>query len=1230
LKNSPYHWLILFVALLLLGSEVVLEKASIHRNGTNRYLQDFQLKLSEKEQYLGRELTKAGDKLSAQVPASQLVSILNPFAGRLSRNGMVILVYQADTIRYWSDNSLNFPDEFHSSPFKRKLVMLGSAWYTTQVRQSGNWTLVGLIRIRYEYPYKNKFLHNNFATGFRLPEEVLVSPEKMKQYRHYIVSGYEGSPLFVLNYKDDLRFDEWRINYPVIFFLLALFCLLIWIRLRMRSISGVKARMIFLALFAVGFVLIRALMIHFHWPASLYALDIFDPAHYAASRVLPSLGDLLFNALGAYVLVYVFTRDQFILLQDRWRSGFKGVLLRTLTLLFLFILFILIERLFASLVLDSDISFEARSVLELSVYSFAGLLSIGFLFAAFSLIADKFLWMSHEQGKYSTFYLPLLISLLLCILYFLYTGDIRHSPVLLFSAVLFAVLFHVRNERRLHFNYTVFVSLVFLFSIFSVYLVDRVNELKERERGKVLAMNLSTEHDPIAELMLDGMAGRIRNDRVLKDRLFAEPFSIDPVYEYVRNKYFPGYWGKYDLQVNICDNKDSILVQPDNKNNHCLTFFDELVKNNGLALADSGFYYLDNRNGRISYFGRFEFSNASHRLMLNLNVDSKPVSNELGYPELLLDQKMLQSSVLRGFSHAKYYEDRLTTQAGDYQYSRSGAEFAGEAEFTEITSGGYRHLVYHPDALNKVVLSKPLITSYDLVIAFSYIFVFFFILTTFMLLLSQPKVILSGFSVSFRNRIQYSMIGLLMLSLLMVGGGSVYFSIRQYKDKHKEILSEKMQSVYVELSQRLQHETRLSQGWSGIGNESLEELLRKFSNVFYSDINIYDLNGQLLATSRPEVFLNQLTGTRMNRQAFYEMKSLQKAEFIHPEQIGNLTYLSAYVPFMNAQGKVLAYLNLPYFTRQNVLAGEISNLVVAFVNVYLILVLLSISLAVIISRRITHPLRLIQEKIGRVKLGRSYEKIHYRAKDELAGLVEEYNRMLEELEISAEKLARSERETAWREMARQIAHEIKNPLTPMKLSVQHLLRAWDDKAPHFDELLRKLTRTLTEQIDTLSHIASEFSSFATLPKGTMERINLVEIARHALSLFEQSDNLSITLNTSGLSEAWVNSDREQLGRALINLVKNGMQAIPEGKPGIIRIGLIARGNGYVLSVEDNGTGIPDELRDKMFQPNFTTKSAGMGLGLAIVKRIAESAGGRIWFETHTGLGTSFFIEIPAA
>jgi nitrogen fixation/metabolism regulation signal transduction histidine kinase len=521
-------------------------------------------------------------------------------------------------------------------------------------------------------------------------------------------------------------------------------------------------------------------------------------------------------------------------------------------------------------------------------------------------------------------------------------------------------------------------------------------------------------------------------------------------------------------------------------------------------------------------------------------------------------------------------------------------------------------------------VSNPRLRFVDYLISFPYIFVFYFVFVLIATLIGNPlfrKMIIPH---DLRFRIQAAIISVVLVSLLFVAAGTIYYNIQDYEKRHQSDLHEKIKSISEEIENRLISVNSITpdlQQW-------LFTELYNLSNVFTTDINIYDLNGGLIASSRPEIFRKAITSEKMNAVAFYQLSVRSQLNYLQPEKIGKLSYLSVYEPIENDRGDYLGYLNLPYFTREDELKQGISTFIVAFINLYLFLFLTSVIMAIFLSNKITLPLSLIRKKLKGIQLGKRNEPINYDAEDEIGALVREYNHKVEELAESAELLARSERESAWREMAKQVAHEIKNPLTPMKLNIQYLQRAKEEGNEHYDDFFDRVTKNLIEQIDTLSGIATEFSNFAQIPKAKNEVFNLIEVLQNVVLLFEPNENLHFSLETDKLSEVLIFADKEQLSRAFLNLVKNGIQAIPASQKGEISITVHKIQSVALISISDNGTGISKDAEDHLFEPNFTTKTSGMGLGLSIVRNIINNFNGKIWHETSETEGTKFYIEIP--
>jgi two-component system, NtrC family, nitrogen regulation sensor histidine kinase NtrY len=383
----------------------------------------------------------------------------------------------------------------------------------------------------------------------------------------------------------------------------------------------------------------------------------------------------------------------------------------------------------------------------------------------------------------------------------------------------------------------------------------------------------------------------------------------------------------------------------------------------------------------------------------------------------------------------------------------------------------------------------------------------------------------------------------------------------------------------------------------------------------------------LVTSTKNKIFSSGLISKQINAEAFEKMRVQSQSFYIHDEKIGSLKYISAYVPVLDTKHNVIAYLNLPFFTNEAELSDEISAFFVNFVNLYILFFLVAAVIAYIITQRVTAPLTLIQNKLSKLSLSSKNEIIEWKDEDEIGELVAQYNKMIIALEESANRLAEGEREGAWREMAKQIAHEIKNPLTPMKLSVQHLQRAWAAKGENIDEIFKRVTSVLIEQIDSLSNLASEFSSFAKMPEPVAEKLELNDLLRLTAALYENTQNIHVAFEPY-TTTAFVMADKDQLSRVFKNLITNAIQAIPDETEGVIEIKILKTETYYKVEVSDNGKGIPDEQGNKVFIPSFSTKTSGMGLGLAISKKIVESVGGKIYFVSQVNVGTTFVVELP--
>ena len=479
-----------------------------------------------------------------------------------------------------------------------------------------------------------------------------------------------------------------------------------------------------------------------------------------------------------------------------------------------------------------------------------------------------------------------------------------------------------------------------------------------------------------------------------------------------------------------------------------------------------------------------------------------------------------------------------------------------------------------------------------------------------------------GIKLNLRFRIYMSMLTLIVLSLVIIGATTIYFFDNQNEEYHLERLQRKEATILASLQYFLE-DFHVEENTDVVSKE-FEKEVKFLSDVNNVALNIFNTKGEILMSSDfnyddPDFFSKKIDAAILTE--IQETK--QRKVFLEGESC-----FSVYTYIYDKNHNQIAIANIPYRPENMPIKEDLRSFLSTLFKIYIFLLIGASLIAFFLSNYITKSLRTIAEKMKAVNITHKNKPLEWKAKDEIGLLVDEYNNMIQQLEISAQKLAKNERELAWREMAKQVAHEIKNPLTPMKLSVQHLERALQPNDPNYKEKLALFSSKMIQQIDTLTSIANEFSNFAKMPKANIAAIDLLSILKSTLELYKDTKNLTINFNPS-LTTALIDGDSEQLTRVFNNLIKNAIQAIPDDKQGEIHVSLTEKDKLFTVQIKDNGSGIADDLLDKIFVPNFTTKSTGTGLGLAMVKQIIDTHKGQIHFETLAGKGTSFFLSIPS-
>ena len=472
--------------------------------------------------------------------------------------------------------------------------------------------------------------------------------------------------------------------------------------------------------------------------------------------------------------------------------------------------------------------------------------------------------------------------------------------------------------------------------------------------------------------------------------------------------------------------------------------------------------------------------------------------------------------------------------------------------------------------------------------------------------------------ISIRFRIFIAMSSLVVIAF----GGIAILTIPQYKEQsnkyHEQRLERKKSQLQRSISYVFQ-ETPFGLNKAEI-DSIFKEKIFQIADVQNVNFSIYSLDGNLLNSTIIDSVKNKISDSILKK-----LNQSKNLSIIQKTTIGKIQYRSSYSLVLDTFSNPIWILNLPYYDDDTLNTYELDSFIIIFGEVYFLILIIAIIFSYLISVYITKSLSEIGKKIKLTRLDKTNTKIQIKARSkEVNILVESYNKMVGMLNESVEKLSKSNKEQAWREMAKQVAHEIKNPLTPMRLSVQSFQRNFDINDSEIDTKLDEFSKTLIQQIDTMSTIASAFSNFAEMPAQQGEKINIIETTRLALKIFKEKH---ITFNSEH-GNIQVSIDRTQMVRIVTNLIKNAVEACGSIEDPLIQVIIKKKNKKVVIDISDNGIGISKEIKSKIFEPKFTTKTSGMGLGLGMVKNLVSSYGGSISFKSKINSGTSFVISFP--
>lgn len=1117
-------------------------------------------------------------------------------------------------------------------------VKLQNGFYVWNKFHVKNVKAIALIPVKWDYIIENDNLVNSFVNDASITANYDISSDSKQGV---LISASDGKPLFYVHEKSVSPVHK---NNPVAVTLQLLASLIILFFIHLCAVYFVQRYSLWKVslLFLLTLIAIRLLGYYFKVPLNFRQFELFDPAIYSASPVLRSLGDTVINAL-FFVWFILFLRHQLNERKVRIQFGSpntKWVLLVAGSALILMATYAG-SYIIKSLVADSKISFDVVDFFSLNLYSVVGMVLLSLMAIGYYFLCQIILYLI--KPFFTKKFIPLFLSITVGGLAWLSfrIGEISGGFEILVLLWLLLFLFLLNNgEWNLVASRIISSRLVFWLFFFSVsvtMIIVMENRSKELRNRIHYAELLATKADPATETLINTMLTPFRDD-FLADQFerFYNEANNQQLKDSLINENITSYSNKYQTKVLTFSADEKRLFNGDSASyNDINTILRAQSKPTNIA----GLYYYDKAYDMINYICKKTLHNRQGSLLgyvFILISPKKQVADALA-PTLFSNQNNHSIDNSSIYRYAIYNNWKLASSHNDYAFPSviSKKDFPDQKKF--VRKNNFSELWYYAGADKMVVIVKENSLSVESITLFSYFFCSFLIVTFIFWIINvivrsrlNSRKLRTYMQLTIRNQIHGTIIFVSVVSFFVIGFTTILFFIARYENNNREKLSRTIRIMQNEVK------NSLSGGWNlqdsiGVSDDKYQQqfdrIISRISEIHGVDVNIYDLSGNLRASSLPLPYTKGIVSTKMNPMAFYHLHQLKEIQYFQKENIGKLNFVSNYVPVLNAAGNDYAYLNIPYFSSQTNLKEEISNFMVTIINLNAFIFLLAGIVALFITNRITSSFSFIGDKMKKINLGGTNEPIEWKRKDELGELVNEYNKMLRKLEESARILAKTEREGAWKEMARQVAHEIKNPLTPMKLSMQFLQKSIESNAPNVKELTAGVANTLVEQIDHLSQIASEFSQFANIGDSKKEHISVNEVIKNVVQLFSANDKLEVNMHLL-LQPIIINADKTHINRLFTNLMQNALQAVPANKNAVIEIDEQLKDGIVKIRITDNGEGIAEEIQSKIFTPNFTTKTSGTGLGLAMCKRIVEQADGQIWFDTKPGTGTSFYIEFP--
>jgi nitrogen fixation/metabolism regulation signal transduction histidine kinase len=977
----------------------------------------------------------------------------------------------------------------------------------------------------------------------------------------------------------------------------------------------------------------RGLHIFLKFPNDYSHYSLFDPSIFHYDFINNSLGDLLINVC----LVFWILEFYYLNVQDDFRIKIPKYIIPFMPIacsILLFSLFIYYTIIVRSIIIDSSLSFDSSLIENMSINNMVAIAAI--LVMCLSFVIHILITKRSFEKYYTNYYFKYVVLVFFIFCFYFFKGPNSQLNYFVISSwIIVCFIFLDKQTKVVKFDFSSYRLLIWLIfvafscSLFITSLVfekDKINQIE-------LAKSLSESRDYLTEKKLLAFENSIINDKNAKKFFKLKDVNARSLlYDYVSSQYYNIF--NIDIEAAFSmygkEIKSSVLYDTTN-----LRLLNDIYNNAYIKISNNTKVNL-RKDNPIFYVSKLIIKDKEKVIgELFIKIYRQKIFWNSSYRNLLKLTKKDNKRSNLNYSYSIYESGNQTNQQGTFEFNRtldsnSWNQYQKNKSIIHISNKTIDVFIHDN--------SSPYLIFFTL---FALLFIIIFIAITLYIIgniivrsnLNYLRF-LKLLNVNLRFRIHGTIIIIEIISFVAIWFIVSNFFIDRLKENKKVSLVSKSQETINKISTIFKmysegQEFDTSNKELIIKNNEINYELRNSAEAINAQINIISKKGQLLFTSQTDFYEAGLMSNYISPNYFFQKELVSKNQYFTEARIGELNYFLINKPLSNEINNELGYIQVAYFDDLEDTKKEESKMLITLINIFIAVFAFASVFAFFITNYITKSFSKVVKQFTKINLSTTNEPLKWPYSDEIGVLVMEYNRMLRKLENSMMELAKNERDSAWREMAQQVAHEIKNPLTPMKLSLQMLQRSISKKDENIIERTSKMTETMIEQIDVLTVIASNFSSFAKLPEMKLAHIDICELLQVSLSLYENKDRVEMSYEIPSYP-IFVDIDKVQMQRVFTNLLENAIQSIDQNIIGNLNVSIhhIRPEHKVLISIEDNGMGVPLEIRDKIFNPNFTTKSSGSGLGLAMCKDIIEQFKGKIWFSSEIHKGTVFYIELP--